>query len=316
MVRLFTGFILGVVLAGAVFFYFALTDAQKIEHLTKKVQEWKKRCGYVEEQLKRMLEEVKGKEQALKSMLTRFARVKEEKQSLQDELERLKKQLATKQPQQSIRSPGSSASQKEVDPNAGKLRQLLEKLALNPADLETLSAIMDVVWRVKDAKLLKDTVERLSALAKAQEEREGKTALTCYMQSVLCGARMAALQTQMKKDPSKGALLGARMGELSMEGLKWLDEAVKLDPKEPRYRLTRGWWRLYNPGTAEKALEDFRWIVNASKKERLDNALLQQAYAGLVLSLRRTGKKGEAEQALQEALNLFPDSQLLLKLKK
>ena len=70
MVRLFTGFILGVVLAGAVFFYFALTDAQKIEHLTKKVQEWKKRCGYVEEQLKGLLNE---KELALKSALFMLA---------------------------------------------------------------------------------------------------------------------------------------------------------------------------------------------------------------------------------------------------
>lgn len=317
--RILGGFLLGLIVSGSVFVYFAITDDKKIEELTALVQRWKEKYVRMEDRLKRVLDELGTTERDLKERQREIEGLREENRRLKREIKRLSEVVGAKHSgkaaQPSAPQPlGESDKKRTAEEAAKRFRQLLQALTLNPTDIQLLSAVMDISFKVKDRKLLDEALRSLAAILERQEREMGETALVCYMRAVLCGLRMAAVQMEMRKDPSKGAVLAMRMGEIAAESLKWLDKAVELDPKEASFRLSRGWWRFHTPGITEKAGEDFRWIVDVSKKRSVEKHILEQAYLGLILWLRRKGRKEEAEQKLQEALHLFPNSKNLLRL--
>ncbi|GEM_PF-3716134 len=314
MARFFTGMLLGLVIAGTIFAYFAIKEPQKITQATQDVQMWQQKYQALKARVSQLIRDLgeakKSGEEAKKSV----EELRDENRRLKEELNRLKKSLVLRGEEGRKQNKGEESRRgKEA---AAKLQKLLEKLKNNPQDIEVLGGIMDVIWRVKDAKLLEQAGKRLGALAKELEGEGGETAPLCYMRAVESYTHLAALQAEAGNDPSKGAMLGPKMGELAFAALKWLDKAVKLAPQELRYRVTRGWGRFYSPGMTAQALGDFRAVVDASKKHRIDDKLLKSAYIGLVLTYKRLGKKEEAEKTLQEALQIYPDSESLRRLER
>ena len=312
MGRFLTGVLLGLVIAGTIFAYFAIKEPQKITQATQDVQMWQQKYQILKARVSQLIRELgeakKSGEEARRSV----EELRDENRRLREELNRLKKSLAVRGEESG--KPNKGGRSRRSRDAAAQLQMLLEKLKSNPQDIEVLSEIMNAIWRVKDVKLLKRAGKRLGALARGMEEEGGETAPLCYMRAVESYTHLAALQAEVGSDPSKGATLGPKIGELASAALKWLDKAVKLAPQELRYRLTRGWGRFYSPGMNERALDDFRAVVDASKKHRIDDKLLKSAYIGLVLTYKRLGKKEEAEKTLQEALLIYPDSESLRRL--
>ena len=95
MGRFFIGILLGLVIAGTIFAYFAVTQPQKITQATREVQMWRQKYEALKARVSQLLSDLgkakKNGEEAKKQV----EELRKENRRLREELDRLKKRLAS-----------------------------------------------------------------------------------------------------------------------------------------------------------------------------------------------------------------------------
>lgn len=268
------------------------------------------------EPFEKKLRESKEREDALTEQLESKDR---ELHALRAENEKLKSATLQKSAGAVASKPAEESGKEEEaasDEEAKKveaLEAMISQFEGTPSDRKLMNEILGEIWDLKDPEAIKSLVDRLESILTKALENEPENPDLLFNRGNAYGAEMAYLQVKLKENPM---VYGPKMGEVAVKAIGCFSRVVEKDPKDNEALLMRGMWCYHNPGTAEQACRDFVELVRRAKEQGFEQETGEQAFSGLAITYQKMGKADEAKKAVEEGLNLYPQSERLRKLQQ
>ncbi len=195
----------------------------------------------------------------------------------------------------------------------GELKDLLSRIELAPGDRKLMRELSDKIWHLRDEAALKEITEELAKIYADALANDPDNLDLIFNQGNACGAELTYLQVKMKENPM---VYGPKMGEAAIKALDCFNKVLKKNPNDNEALLTRGMWCYHSPGEIKQAEKDFTELAKRAKEQNFNQEMGEQVFLGMAMTYQKTGKKEQAQKAVEEGLGLYPQSEQLRKLQE